>query len=83
MMVPERSFTGVPLPDVSGEAEAAERLTGAGVLYPVSARQDDTRQLVESPPGYQEFTITGGFTGDWPADVAPHGDPGNGGYGGA
>ena len=44
---------------------------GAGVLYPKSDRQAETERLLESPPGYSDFTILGGTTAGWPADVTP------------
>jgi len=46
---------------------------GGGVLYPVSPRIADARTLLESPQGFglDGFDITGGFHGDWPANVEP------------
>ena len=59
------------LAQIQAAFDAANRDAGAGVLYPVSERQSETRQLLESPPGYSDFTILGGSTAGWPADVTP------------
>ncbi|SRR6266536_56546 len=67
-------------PDISGIFDAANALTGAGILYPKSDRQAETETLLKSPPGYREFDIYGGFSGQdatthgWPNDVGPPGD---------
>ena len=50
---------------------------GAGVLYPMSPRNQDARTFLESPQGFASdgFDIFGGFHGGggagWPADVEP------------
>jgi hypothetical protein len=64
--------------DVAGLCAAAERLTGAGVLYPQGPRQAQTEALLNSPQGYADFDITAGYSsggGDngWPNDVTPGG----------
>lgn len=66
-----------PQEDLTAGFDAANRLTGAGVLYPVSERQRETEMLLASPPGYQDFDIYGGFSGQgntthgWPNDAGP------------
>jgi hypothetical protein len=67
-----------PQDDLSGLCAAAERLTGAGVLYPQGPRQAATEALLKSPQGYADFDITAGYSsggGDngWPNDVTPGG----------
>ena len=75
-------YAGVPVSgfDIQaplGEAEiavafdATNREMGAGVLYPMGPRQAETRDLLQSPPGYGDFDILSGTTADWPADVTP------------
>lgn len=68
---------------IQGAFDSANRDAGAGVLYPKSERQAATERLLESPPGYDDFTILGGTTAGWPADVMPPDHVNNGGYGGA
>lgn len=57
--------------------DSAIALSAAGVLYPQSPRQAATEALLKSPPGYQDFDIYGGFSGQgttthgWPNDVGP------------
>ena len=64
-----------PQDDLTATFNAANDAAGAGVLYPVSDRQQETRQMLESPQGYGTFAILGGSSGgggeDWPADVRP------------
>lgn len=68
-----------PMEDLAGAAEAAERLTGAGVLYPQGPRQEQAQGLLESPQGFAAgggYNITAGFSGGggddgWPNDVEP------------
>jgi hypothetical protein len=66
-----------PTEDLSGITSAAGRLTGAGIVYPMSGRQSDTENLIMSPPGFADFDIFGGYSGgggaDWPTDVGPPG----------
>lgn len=72
MMVPEQSFTSVPLPDLGAAAAAAESLAGPG-----GPRQAAAGRLLTSPQGFSAgsgtsgFDITDGFTGGWPQDVQP------------
>src|SRR5258708_2124663 len=64
-------------PDLSGTFDAANALTGAGVLYAQSPRQAATERLLSSPAGFRDFDIYGGFSGEgtmthgWPNDVGP------------
>jgi hypothetical protein len=62
-----------PQGDLTGAFNAANGLTGAGVLYPQGPRQAATERLMSSPQGYAEFNITAGFDGggEWPGDVSP------------
>jgi hypothetical protein len=69
-------------PDLTGTFEAAGALTASGLFpyYPAqSPRQADAEALLKSPPGYQDFDIYGGFSGQgatthgWPNDVGPPG----------
>jgi hypothetical protein len=64
-----------PQMDLSAAVAAAGRLTGAGVVYPVSQRQHDTESLIQSAPGYGDFDITAGWNGSgadtWPTDPTP------------
>jgi hypothetical protein len=63
-----------PLDDGIGPAfDSANAEGGSGVLYPMSPRIADARTLLESPAGFgaDGFDITGGFHGDWPANVEP------------
>jgi hypothetical protein len=66
-----------PQEDLSGLVEAAGRESGAGIIYPQSDRQAETEALLKSPPGYEEFDITGGYSAgggeSWPADPTPGG----------
>lgn len=59
-----------PQADLTGAFNAANALTGAGVLYSQGPRQAATERLLTSPPGYGEFNITAGFHGgggdSWP-----------------
>lgn len=68
---------------VQAAFDRSVRDAGAGVLYPESERQADTRRLLMSPPGYADFDILGGTTAGWPADITPPDSVDNGGYGGA
>jgi hypothetical protein len=66
-----------PQDDLAGQYEAAGALTGAGIVYPQAPRQGETEALLKSPPGYEEFDIYPGFSGEgetthgWPNDVGP------------
>jgi len=77
-------YSGVPVQQVNIQAplptgevmaafDSANAEGGAGFLYPMSERIRDARTLLESPQGFGSggFDITGGFHGDWPADVEP------------
>ena len=46
---------------------------GSGVLYPMSPRIAEARELLESPQGYGAagFDIQSGATAGWPNDVEP------------
>jgi hypothetical protein len=64
-----------PAPDVSGALSQANADAGAGVLYPQSTRQSETRQLLESPAGFASdgFDIDAGSAFGWPNNVEPGG----------
>lgn len=66
-----------PQADLSQEFDAANALTGAGVLYSQGPRQAQTEALLNSPAGFGEFDITAGYSGgggeDWPGNVEPGG----------
>jgi hypothetical protein len=78
-----------PMDDLMGAYQSAGALNGAGIVYGQGPRQAEAEALLESPPGYGEFDILQGFSGQdatthgWPNDVRPAADPDNGGYGGA
>jgi hypothetical protein len=75
MMTPVQGFTSVPLPDLSAAADAAGAAAGAGIVYPVSARQDEARAILESPQGaaLDGLDVMSGYTGSWDADIEPGG----------
>jgi hypothetical protein len=58
---------------------------GNGVLYPMSERIMQAKQLLQSPAGFGSagFDVDAGASAGWPTDVEPTDDPNNGGYGGA
>lgn len=72
MMIPGQSFTGEPLPDLSGAAAAAQSLAGPG-----GPRQAAAEHLLSSPQGFAAgggtsgFDMTDGYAGGWPQDVQP------------
>ena len=57
--------------EITAAFDAANAASGAGVLYPQSPRQAQTERLLDSPPGFGDFTILAGTTAGWPADVTP------------
>ena len=63
----------LPTDQVTSAFDSANAEGGSGVLYPMSERIADARTLLESPQGFglDGFDITGGFHGDWPANVEP------------
>jgi hypothetical protein len=78
MMVPVQAFQSVPLPDLTAAVDAAGAVAGAGIVYPVSDRQDEAQAILESPQGAGldgQDVLSGGAAG-WPADIEP-GDPVN------
>ena len=62
-----------PQVDLTGVFNAANAAAGAGVLYPMSERQMETRTLLESPQGFasEGYDITGGYAGTWGTDKEP------------
>lgn len=62
-----------PQQDLAAAVEAAGRLTGAGVEYPMGPRDAEARALLESPQGAGPVDVTAGFHGSWPANVSPGG----------
>ena len=56
---------------ITASFDATNREMGAGVLYSQSERQAATERLLSSPQGYADFTILGGTTAGWPADITP------------
>jgi hypothetical protein len=65
---------------VQAAFDGSVAVSGAGVLYTQSPRQAAAEALLNSPPGYQDFDIYGGFSGEgatthgWPNDVGPGAD---------
>src|SRR5215471_19003233 len=51
---------GTTEPDIRAGFDAANNLTGAGVLYPMGPRQSQARDLLDSPQG---FNSGGGLSG--------------------
>ena len=49
----------------------ADAAAGVSAYHHQSPRQAQTEALLASPPGYSDFTILGGTTAGWPADVTP------------
>ena len=45
----------------------------AGAKSAALARQPETERVLASGQGYGEFDVTGGYTGDWPANTEPGG----------
>jgi len=64
-----------PVPDVTGEFNAANAVAGAGVLYPQGPRQAQTEVLLSSPEGFAVggYDIDAGTTHGWPTNVEPAG----------
>ena len=64
-----------PQADLAAAVEAAGALSGAGIVYPQGPRQAQTEKLIQSPPGFGDFDITAGYSGDggddWPGNVNP------------
>jgi hypothetical protein len=64
-----------PLPDgeIAAAFHEANALGGAGVLYPMSERIGQAKELLESPQGFGSdgFDVDGGWHGGWPSDVEP------------
>lgn len=68
-----------PMDDLQGAYDSAGALSAAGVsaYASQSPRQAAAEALLKSPPGYQDFDIYGGFSGQgetthgWPNDVGP------------
>jgi hypothetical protein len=86
MVTPVQPFTSEPLPDLAAAVESAGRAMGAGVVYPVSARQDEARQILESPQGAGldgQNVLSGDGSLGFPVDMTPPDAFWNGGYGGA
>lgn len=54
-----------PQGDLSGSCDAA--------MSEAMARQPQAEALLSSAPGFGEFDVTAGFTGDWPANTEPGG----------
>jgi hypothetical protein len=51
MVTPMQGFQSEPLPDVTSQFDAANALTGAGVLYGRGPRQREAETLLDSPQG--------------------------------
>jgi hypothetical protein len=62
-----------PQADLTPTFDAANALSGAGVLYPRGPRQQQAEALLSSAQGFGEFDVTAGFTDGWPANVEPGG----------
>jgi len=57
--------------EISAALNAAVGESAAGVLYPMGPRQAETERLLDSPPGFADFSILSGSAAGWPADVTP------------
>ena len=59
--------------EIGAAFDATNRVMGAGVVFPVGPRQEETRQLLESEQGFASggYDIDAGTTAGWPADVEP------------
>lgn len=62
-----------PQEDLTAAVNAAGALTGAGIVYPVSARQSEALTMLQSPQGFGSdgYDINTGYHGTWQADVEP------------
>lgn len=62
---------------IAAAFDAANALTGAGVLYPMGPRQHEAQGLLESSQGFSAgggtsgYDITAGWSGSWDNDVQP------------
>ena len=64
-----------PQAGLSGVVDAAGALGGAGVLYQFGPREQQARELMDSPQGFglDGFDVDAGWHGSWPANVEPSG----------
>lgn len=64
-----------PQQDLAGVFDAANRVAGAGVLYPQGPRQAETETLLQSPQGFavEGYDIDAGFSAGWDTNVEPGG----------
>jgi len=60
---------------ITSQFDAANADAGAGVLYPQSERQQETRELLESAQGFAVggFDIDAGSAFGWPNNIEPGG----------
>jgi hypothetical protein len=74
-----------PIAEVTAAFDTSIAEGGSGVLYPMSPRIAEARELLQSPQGYGTggFSIQSGASHGWPTDVMPPDTVDNGGYGGA
>ena len=56
---------------ITGAVAAAGALTGAGIVYPVSPRQAETRAFMDSPQGSGAANVITGFPDYESADISP------------
>lgn len=56
---------------IAGTFSAANDLAGAGVLYPFGPRQQQSRELLDSPQGSGAVSVTAGFPDYEDTDVNP------------
>jgi hypothetical protein len=56
---------------ISGAFDAANALTGSGVLYPRGPRQAEAEALLMSPAGAGAVNVTAGFADYGNADIGP------------
>ena len=67
-------YNAVPVTqqDIQAPQEDLHAVTAAAISEAMS-RQPAAVALLQSPQGYGEFDITGGYTGSWPANTEPSG----------
>lgn len=63
-----------PLAECQAAFDKSVAEGGTGVLYPMSPRIAEARQLLDSPQGAAEMDVSSGAAYGWPADVEPPAD---------
>jgi len=65
-------YAGVPVSGMDIQAPQEDLAAMAAACHSEAmGRQPQADALLTSDQGYGEFSITGGYTGDWPGDVTP------------